>query len=43
VLRSGNKVRITAQLIEASTDKHLWSPQKLLSDLEKLSAIRIRR
>src|SRR3984957_8813013 len=25
VLRSGNQVRITAQLIEASTDKHLWS------------------
>jgi len=25
VLRSGDEVRITAQLIEASTDKHLWS------------------
>ncbi|MGB8583971.1 MAG: winged helix-turn-helix domain-containing protein [Candidatus Sulfotelmatobacter sp.] len=25
VLRSGDQVRITAQLIEASTDKHLWS------------------
>jgi TolB-like protein/DNA-binding winged helix-turn-helix (wHTH) protein/Flp pilus assembly protein TadD len=25
VLRSGNQVRITAQLIEASADKHLWS------------------
>jgi TolB-like protein/DNA-binding winged helix-turn-helix (wHTH) protein/Flp pilus assembly protein TadD len=25
VLRSGHQVRITAQLIEASTDKHLWS------------------
>src|SRR6201987_14775 len=25
VLRSGNEVRITAQLIEASADKHLWS------------------
>ena len=25
VLRSDNRVRITAQLIEASTDKHLWS------------------
>jgi TolB-like protein/DNA-binding winged helix-turn-helix (wHTH) protein/Flp pilus assembly protein TadD len=25
VLRSGEEVRITAQLIEASTDKHLWS------------------
>jgi TolB-like protein/DNA-binding winged helix-turn-helix (wHTH) protein/Tfp pilus assembly protein PilF len=25
VLRSGGQVRITAQLIEASTDKHMWS------------------
>jgi TolB-like protein/DNA-binding winged helix-turn-helix (wHTH) protein/Flp pilus assembly protein TadD len=25
VLRSGNRVRITAQLIRASTDKHLWA------------------
>jgi TolB-like protein/DNA-binding winged helix-turn-helix (wHTH) protein/Flp pilus assembly protein TadD len=25
VFRSGNQVRITAQLIDASTDKHLWS------------------
>jgi TolB-like protein/DNA-binding winged helix-turn-helix (wHTH) protein len=25
VLRSGKRVRITAQLIEASTDKHLWA------------------
>jgi tetratricopeptide (TPR) repeat protein len=25
VLRSGNQVRITAQLIDASADKHLWS------------------
>jgi TolB-like protein/DNA-binding winged helix-turn-helix (wHTH) protein/Flp pilus assembly protein TadD len=25
VLRSGNQVRITAQLIEAATDKHLWA------------------
>ena len=25
VLRAGNQVRITAQLIDASTDKHLWS------------------
>jgi len=25
VRKSGNKVRITAQLIEAGTDKHLWS------------------
>jgi len=25
VLRSGNRVRITAQLIQAETDKHLWA------------------
>ena len=25
VLRSGDRVRITAQLIEASTDRHLWA------------------
>jgi serine/threonine-protein kinase len=25
VLRAGNRVRITAQLIEAATDKHLWA------------------
>jgi TolB-like protein len=25
VLRSGNRVRITAQLIRASSDKHLWA------------------
>lgn len=25
VIRSGDKVRITAQLIEASTDRHLWA------------------
>jgi tetratricopeptide (TPR) repeat protein len=25
VVRSGNKVRITAQLIQAATDKHLWA------------------
>lgn len=25
VLRSGDQVRITAQLIDVSTDKHLWS------------------
>jgi TolB-like protein/DNA-binding winged helix-turn-helix (wHTH) protein/Flp pilus assembly protein TadD len=25
VLRSGDQIRITAQLIEAATDKHLWS------------------
>ena len=27
VLRAGDQVRITAQLIDASTDKHLWSAQ----------------
>src|SRR2546427_6318232 len=25
VLRVGNRVRVTAQLIEASTDRHLWA------------------
>jgi len=25
VLRSGNRVRITAELVEASTDRHLWA------------------
>lgn len=25
VLRAGNRVRITAQLVEASTDRHLWA------------------
>jgi hypothetical protein len=25
VLRSGNQVRITAQLIQASADKHIWA------------------
>src|SRR5678815_5202213 len=25
VLRSGNQVRITAQLIDGATDRHLWS------------------
>ena len=25
VVRSGNRVRVTAQLIEASTDRHLWA------------------
>ena len=25
MLRSGNQVRITAQLIQASADKHIWA------------------
>jgi TolB-like protein/DNA-binding winged helix-turn-helix (wHTH) protein/Flp pilus assembly protein TadD len=35
VVRSGNKVRITAQLIQASNDRHLWadSYQRDLDDL----------
>lgn len=38
VLRSGNRVRITAQLIEASTDRHLWaeSYERNLSDVLSL-------
>ncbi len=37
VLRAGNRVRVTAQLVEASTDQHLWAqtyerdPQDVLS------------
>ncbi len=27
VLRSGNSVRITVQLIQASTDRHLWAEE----------------
>jgi TolB-like protein/DNA-binding winged helix-turn-helix (wHTH) protein/Flp pilus assembly protein TadD len=38
VLRSGNKVRITAQLIEAATDKHLWS-QSYESELRDALAV----
>lgn len=35
VLRSGNKVRITAQLINAATDEHLWADtyERELSDV----------
>jgi len=38
VLRSGDRVRITAQLIEASTDKHLWS-QSYESELRDTLAL----
>jgi TolB-like protein/DNA-binding winged helix-turn-helix (wHTH) protein/Flp pilus assembly protein TadD len=38
VLRSGDQVRITAQLIEASTDKHLWS-QSYESELRDTLAL----
>jgi len=41
VLRSGNQVRITAQLIEASTDKHLWS-QSYEGDLRDTLALQNR-
>jgi len=38
VLRSGDHVRITAQLIEASTDKHLWA-QSYESELRDTLAL----
>jgi len=38
VLRSGDRVRITAQLIEAPTDKHLWS-QSYEGDLQDTLAV----
>jgi TolB-like protein/Tfp pilus assembly protein PilF len=40
VLRSGNKVRITAQLIEAPTDRHVWAEtyDRDLSDVLALQA-----
>jgi TolB-like protein/DNA-binding winged helix-turn-helix (wHTH) protein/Tfp pilus assembly protein PilF len=41
VLRSGDQVRITAQLIEASTDKHLWS-QSYEGDLRDTLALQNR-
>jgi tetratricopeptide (TPR) repeat protein len=41
VLRSGDQVRITAQLIEASTDKHLWS-QSYKGDLRDTLALQNR-
>src|SRR6202451_2899470 len=41
VLRSGEQVRITAQLIEASTDKHLWS-QSYQGELKDTLALQSR-
>ena len=41
VLRSGDQVRITAQLIEASSDKHLWS-QSYEGDLRDTLALQNR-
>src|SRR6202008_4713701 len=41
VLRSGDQVRITAQLIDASTDKHLWS-QSYEGDLRDTLALQNR-
>jgi TolB-like protein/DNA-binding winged helix-turn-helix (wHTH) protein/Flp pilus assembly protein TadD len=38
VLRSGDRVRITAQLIEASSDKHLWS-QSYEGELQETLAL----
>lgn len=38
IRRSGDKIRITAQLIEAETDRHLWS-QSYNRDLEDIFAI----
>jgi tetratricopeptide (TPR) repeat protein len=38
VLRSGNRVRITAQLIEATSDRHLWS-QSYERDLNDVLAL----
>ena len=51
VLRSGDRVRITAQLIEAATDKHLWAESyegdlrdvlKLQDDVARAIAYEIR-
>jgi TolB-like protein/DNA-binding winged helix-turn-helix (wHTH) protein/Flp pilus assembly protein TadD len=41
VLRAGDQVRITAQLIDASTDKHLWS-QSYEGDLRDTLALQDR-
>jgi TolB-like protein/DNA-binding winged helix-turn-helix (wHTH) protein/Flp pilus assembly protein TadD len=41
VLRSGDQIRITAQLIEASSDKHLWS-QSYEGDLRDTLALQSR-
>jgi TolB-like protein len=38
VLRSGNRVRITTQLVEASTDRHLWA-ETYERDLRDLLAL----
>jgi TolB-like protein/Tfp pilus assembly protein PilF len=40
VLRSGNRVRITAELIQVSTDRHLWAQtyQSELGDILKLQS-----
>ncbi|HSO21314.1 MAG TPA: tetratricopeptide repeat protein, partial [Chondromyces sp.] len=38
VRRAGNRVRVTAQLIEAATDKHLWS-ESYDRDLEDIFAV----
>jgi TolB-like protein len=41
VLRAGDRVRITAQLIEASTDRHLWA-QSYEGELRNTLAFRTR-
>jgi TolB-like protein/DNA-binding winged helix-turn-helix (wHTH) protein/Flp pilus assembly protein TadD len=38
VLRAGNKIRITAQLVDASTDRHLWA-QSYEGDLSNTLAL----
>jgi len=38
VRKSGDRIRVTAQLIEAETDKHLWS-QNFDRDLNDIFAI----
>lgn len=40
VLRSGNRVRVTAQLIDAATDRHIWSDsfERDISDVISLQA-----
>ena len=40
VLRSGNRVRVTAQLIDANTDRHIWSDsfERDISDVIALQA-----
>jgi len=39
VRRSGDKIRITAQLIDARTDKHLWSEDYDYRDLKDIFAL----